>query len=117
MMMIVLRLLSLLGLKFRWHRHFSPRSPNKVFDQGGGVSVDSWTPGPKPLCRRHPTGPQPGGFLWTPATGDSTKSDFALADVALLGGDRPGALVGRQGTHLGVESVCELGAIAGQVDE
>jgi len=25
MMMIVLRLLSLLGLKSRWHRHFSPR--------------------------------------------------------------------------------------------
>jgi len=31
MMMIVLRLLSLLGLKSRWHRHFSPRPLNKVF--------------------------------------------------------------------------------------
>ena len=48
MMMIVLRLLSLLGLKSRWHRHFSPRPPNKVFFQGG-VSVDSWTPRVFPL--------------------------------------------------------------------
>jgi len=39
------RLLSLLGLKSRGHRHFSPRPPNKVFFQGGGVSVDSWTLG------------------------------------------------------------------------
>jgi hypothetical protein len=36
MMMIVLRLLSLLGLKSRWHRHFSPHPLNKVFFQGGG---------------------------------------------------------------------------------
>jgi len=44
MMMIVLRLLSLVGLKSRWHRHFSARPPNEVFFQGGGVSgfVDSW---------------------------------------------------------------------------
>src|SRR6185503_4598790 len=41
-------------------------------------SVDSWTPGPKPLCHRHPTGPHPSGLLWTPAKGDSTKSNFAL---------------------------------------
>src|SRR6476620_668531 len=78
MMMIVL--LSLLGLKSRWHRHFSPRPLDKVFFQGC-VSVDSWTPGPKPLCHRHPTGPHPSGLLWTPWTpdkGDSTKSDFAL---------------------------------------
>src|SRR5438270_6442768 len=53
MMMIVLRLLSLLlsllGLKSRWHGHFSPRLPNKVFFRGGwGVAgfVDS---GPKTL--------------------------------------------------------------------
>src|SRR5436190_23214278 len=85
MTMIVLRLLSrllsLLGLKSRGHRPFSLRPPNKVFFQGGGVSVDSWTPGPKPLCHRHPTGPQPSGLLWTPwtpAKRDSTKSDFAL---------------------------------------
>src|SRR5690242_3312084 len=44
MMMIVLRLLSLLDLKSRWHRHFRPRPPNKVFFQGRDVGglVDSW---------------------------------------------------------------------------
>src|ERR1700759_5784214 len=42
------------------------------------TSVDSWTPGPKPLCHRHPTGPHPSGLLWTPATGESTKSNVAL---------------------------------------
>src|SRR6201993_4267246 len=80
MMMIVLRLLWLLGLKSRWHRHFSPRPPNKVLFQGW-MSVDSWTLGTKPLCHRHPTGPHPSGLLWTPwtpAKGDSTKRDFAL---------------------------------------
>src|SRR6185437_12233289 len=81
MTMIVLRLLSLLGLKSQWHRHFSPRRlNNKVFFRGG-ISVDSWTLGPKPLCHRHPTGPHPSGLLWTPwtpAKGDSTKSNFAL---------------------------------------
>src|SRR5580704_2579827 len=89
MMMIVLRLLSLLGLKSRWHRHLSLRPLNKVFFQGGGISVDSWTLGPKPLCHRHPTGPHPSGLLWTPATGGSTKSNFASAPLpvrlALLG--------------------------------
>src|SRR5437868_9801470 len=76
MMMIVLRLLSLLGLKSRL------RPPNKVFfGRGGGVSLDSWTPGPKPLCHRHPTGPHPSGLAWTPVDsrqGDPTRSDFAL---------------------------------------
>src|SRR6185437_16359544 len=46
---------------------------------------DSWTPGPKPLCHRHPTGPHPSGLLWTPWTpdkGDSTNSDFALGSLA-----------------------------------
>src|SRR4051812_21769707 len=40
MTMIVLHLLSrlllLLGLKSRWHRHFSPRPPNTVFFRGEG---------------------------------------------------------------------------------
>src|SRR6476646_6908709 len=84
-MMIVLRLWS------RWHRHFNPRPPNKVFS-GGGISVDSWTPGPKPLCHRHPTGPHPSGLLWTPDTGDSTKSNVALSggqlEVERRGPDR-----------------------------
>src|SRR3954462_9703194 len=89
MTMIVLRLLSrllpLFGLKSRWHRHFNPRPPNKVFFRGGGVSLDSWTPGPKPLCHRHPTGPHPSGLAWTPATGDPTRSDFALVLAQRLG--------------------------------
>src|SRR6185437_3524031 len=60
------------------------RAPMKVFFQGE-MSVDSWTLGPKPLCHRRPTGPHPSGLLWTPANGDSTKSNFALgeADVAV----------------------------------
>src|SRR5215813_11811570 len=80
MMMIVLRLLSLLSLKFRWHRHFSPRPLNEVFFQGVKWR-DSWTHGPKPMCYRHPTGPHPGGLLWTPAKGASTKTNFALVGV------------------------------------
>src|SRR5512142_1838313 len=52
MMMIVLRLLSL------------PGRDRGVF-HGAGESVDSWTPGPKPLCHRHPTGPHPSGLPWT----------------------------------------------------
>src|SRR5579871_1511200 len=81
MMMIVLRLLSLLlpllGLKSRWHRHFGPRPLNEVFFQGG-KSLNSWTPGPKPLWHRHPTGPHPRRLWWTPAKGSSTKSNVAL---------------------------------------
>src|ERR1700742_4169471 len=49
MMMIALSLLPMRGCFFR--------EP---------TSVDSWTPGPKPLCHRHPTGPHPSGLLWTP---------------------------------------------------
>src|SRR4051812_28553589 len=37
--MIVLRLLSLLGLKSRWRRHFSPPSNKVFFGEGGGVSL------------------------------------------------------------------------------
>src|ERR1700751_3141244 len=49
----------------------------KVFFRGPRWR-NSWTPGPKPLCHRHPTGPHPSGLLWTPK-GDSTKRNFALA--------------------------------------
>src|SRR6185312_8487794 len=75
------------------------RAPMKVccFSRSPG-SVDSWTPGPKPLCHRHPTGPHPSGLLWTPwppARGDSTKSNFALTaerrdlrQEGAFGGDR-----------------------------
>src|SRR6185437_4067402 len=55
-------------------------------DFSGGWMSDSWTPGPKRLCHRHPTGPHPSGLSWTPAKGDSTKSNFAL--VLRLGFDR-----------------------------
>jgi hypothetical protein len=51
-----------------------------VFFQAG-KSVDSWTPGPKPLCHRRPTGPHPSGLLWTPAKVDSTKSNFASSSA------------------------------------
>src|SRR5579871_6903134 len=82
MMMIVLRLLSLLlpllGLKSRWHRHFGRRPLNEVFFQGEKPG-DSWTPDPKPLWHRHPTGPHPSGLWWTPDKGCSTKSNFGLA--------------------------------------
>src|SRR5579883_3492398 len=53
------------------------RSDEGVFSVGT-ESVDSWTPGPKPLCHRHPTGPHPSGLLWTPAKGEATKSNVAL---------------------------------------
>src|SRR3954464_9211832 len=79
MMMTMLRLLSLLGLKSRL------RPPNKVFfGRGGGVSLDSWTPGPKPLCHRHPTGPHLSGLAWTPVDsrhGRFDEGDFALAQL------------------------------------
>src|SRR5690348_12338861 len=81
MMMIVLHLRSLLGLKSRWKRHFRPRPLNKVCFFRGPEWLDSWTPGPKPLCHRHPTGPHSSGLLWTPwtpAKGDSTNTNFAL---------------------------------------
>src|SRR4051812_2612107 len=86
MTMIVLRLLSrllpLVGLKSRWYRHFSPRPRTRCFFRGeGGVSLDSWTPGPKPLCHRHPTGPHPSGLGWTPVDsrhGEPTRSGFPL---------------------------------------
>src|SRR3954470_16371002 len=96
MTMIVLRLLPLLGLKSRWHRHFSPRPPNPMFFRGGGgVSLDSWTPSPKPLCHRHPTGPHPSGLGWTPVYsrhGRPTRSSFALdrARLALALAEVPG---------------------------
>src|SRR3569833_3867872 len=87
MMMIVLRLLSLLGLKSRWQRHFSSRPLNKVFFRGW-VLLESRRPGPKPLRHRHPAYPHPSGLLWTPwtpAKGASTKTNVALGetDVAI----------------------------------
>src|SRR6185312_17010900 len=75
-------------------RHWSGAVHEGVFS-GGWMSVDSWTPGPKPLCHRHPTGPHPSGLLWTPwtpAKGDSTKSSFALRRLVLE--QLPGAAEG-----------------------
>src|SRR5262245_41059645 len=63
-----------------------PGTPVKVFFRGG-VSPESWSPGLKPLCHRHPAYPHPSGVLWspwTPAKGDSTKGTFALALHPLL---------------------------------
>src|SRR4051812_13868939 len=39
-----------------------------VFFEGGGVSVDSWTPGRKCRWHRPRTGPHQSGLLWTPWT-------------------------------------------------
>ena len=66
----------------RQSRSWYPRAagvlrPEEGVFSRGGISVDSWTPGPKPLCHRHPTGPHPSGLLWTPATGASTKDNIA----------------------------------------
>src|SRR5579871_1227923 len=102
MMMIVLRLLSLLGLKARWHRHFGPRPLNGVFFQGLKWR-DSWTPGPKPLCHRHPTGPHPTGLTWTPAKSDSMKSNFALTQAGERAFEDPGG-------GSGVDALGTLGA-------
>ena len=63
---------------------FQPAPPEQgCFFRGLGYRWIRGTPGPKPLCHRHPTGPHPSGLLWTPAKGDSTKSNFALAPGAL----------------------------------
>src|SRR5579871_707348 len=53
------------------------RAPMKMFFRDG-ISADSWTPGPKPLCHRHPTGPRPSGLWWTPAKDASMERAFAL---------------------------------------
>src|SRR5512147_1880680 len=80
--------------------------PGQGVFSAGPESVDSWTPGPKPLCHRHPTGPHPSGLLWTPwtpAEGNSTNSSFALALHPLLdaavdrGVEHPRALVDQAG--------------------
>src|SRR4051812_46962919 len=104
MMMIVLRLLSLLGLKSLSHRPFSSRLPNKVFFQGRGRGVAGFVDsGPKTLVpsasnrstpewTRVDSGPEtlvPSASNrstrvdslwtpWTPAMGAPTTSDFAL---------------------------------------
>ena len=54
-----------------------PVPPEQACFFTGPRSVDSWTPGPKPLCHRHPTGPHPSGLWWTPAV-DGASSFFAL---------------------------------------
>src|SRR3954470_6254434 len=90
MMMIVLRLLSLLGLKSRL------RPPNKPFFGGGGRGVAGFVDsGPKtlvPSASNRSTPPVDSrGLRWTPAKGDSTMSDFALANRPDDPGLRPHA--------------------------
>src|SRR3954453_1697965 len=93
MMIIVLRLLSLLGLKSRWH--FQLLAPEQGCFSWDRMSVDSWTPGSKPLCHRHPTGPHPSGLLWTPRT------NFALVHQTVeFAGVLAGDLVGDVGRQL-----------------
>src|SRR4051812_7478485 len=93
MTMIVLRLLSLLGLKSRF------RPPNKPFFRGRGEGC-RWIRG---LRAQNPCaiGIQPvhtrvdsRGLQWTPANGGSATSDFALG-AGLLAGEDAGRLVGR----------------------
>src|SRR6185437_12117129 len=81
MMIIVLRLLSLLGLKSRWHRHFSPRPLNEVFFQGWGVGglVDSW---PETLVPSASNRSTPEWTLVDSRRCDSMKSNFALIHLA-----------------------------------
>src|ERR1700758_1679554 len=64
------------------------RSDEGVFSGGPGWQ-DSWTPGPKPLCHRHRTGPHPSGLLWTPWT----PGALAAAAAGLL------AAAARAGAH------------------
>src|SRR4051812_43256280 len=63
MTMIVLRLLSrllsLLGPKSRWHRHFSPRPLDRCFFRGGGGVAVFVASGPKPLVPSASTRPTP----------------------------------------------------------
>src|SRR3954469_15540571 len=108
MTMIVLRLLSLLALKSRWHRHFSPRPPNPMFFRRGGRGVAGFVDsGPETLVpsasnrstpewTRVDSGPEtlvPSASnrstrvdsLWTPwppPTGEPTTSDFTLDAAA-----------------------------------
>src|SRR3982750_2385875 len=77
MMMIVLRLLSLLGLKSRL------RPPNKPFFRGRGWGVAGFVDsGPKtlmPSASNRSTPPVDSrGLQWTPAKGDLTRRDVAL---------------------------------------
>src|SRR5690242_5709746 len=82
MTMIVLRLLPLLGLRCRWHRHFSRLRPVRSgFSRGVG---GRWIRG---LLAQNPCAigieavHDPRGLLWTrwtPGKADSTKSDVAL---------------------------------------
>src|SRR6478672_13666648 len=93
------------------------RAPIKVFFRGR-MSADSWTPGPKPLCHRRPTGPHPSGLSWTswsPAKGDSTKSNCAPAQSHNASGAQRRHLLGchaenRREDTLGVLAVVGTGA-------
>src|SRR6185437_1484073 len=102
-------MMMLIGPRRSWGAHDSRaplegRAPRAVccVSRSPG-SVDSWTPGPKPLCHRHPTGPHPSGLLWTPAEGDSTKSKFALA-----GPQRPDRVVAAEEVEQGAQRLAAI---------
>src|ERR1700760_3438215 len=59
------------------------------------MSVESWTPGPKPLCHRCPTGPHRSGLLWTRAKGESTKTNLALGGLLEVGAQQFAGCVAR----------------------
>src|SRR5689334_2176029 len=82
------------------------------FSSVGKESVDSWTPGPKPLCHRHPTGPHPSGFLRTPWTLRSGERRDLRQECALAGDRRKAGVGGPRveaaGGVLGVVGLVEI---------
>src|SRR4051812_16573200 len=107
MTMIVLRLLSLLGLKSLSHRHFSPRPPNPMFFRGRGRGVAGFVDsGAKTLV---PSASNRSTPAWTPVDsrhGEPTMSDFALArpEVELGARTDAGRPARGHGLELGVEA-------------
>src|SRR5690349_20714940 len=67
----------------------APRgAEQECFFEGVGGSVDSWTPGPKPFCHRHPTGPLPASPL-AQSAGRVPLPALPLAVEGSMALDRP----------------------------
>src|SRR3954468_15131454 len=106
MTMIVLRLLSLLALKSRWHRHFSPRPPNPMFFRGGGRGVAGFVDsGPETLVSSASNRSTPEWTRVDSRHGEPTRSDFALPQSVDELFQRPVArhLEARQAERIAVE--------------